>query len=146
MAPREATLRFGAATCASARRRATTFPPKQDHEPPSPARGVPCPVDMPRGPRCVAEVSAMASGRARRIPLPSNVSAADPNNAEFFGTGDQFFINQNFILSLEIFKGNTAFRPRDWEFRITPVVNFTYLDVQETGVVNIDVRRGTTRR
>jgi hypothetical protein len=82
----------------------------------------------------------------RRIPLPSNVSAADPDRAEFFGTGDQFFVSQNFILSLELFKGNTAFRPRDWEFRITPVVNFTYLDVQETGVVNIDVRKGTTRR
>src|SRR5207245_10477711 len=34
----------------------------------------------------------------RRIPLPSNVSAAKPGKAEFFGTGDQIFFNQNFIL------------------------------------------------
>jgi hypothetical protein len=82
----------------------------------------------------------------RRIPLPSNVAAADPGKAEFFGSGDQIFLNQNVILSLEFFKGDTAFRPRDWELRITPVFNLTYLNVKETGVVNIDVRKGTTRR
>jgi len=82
----------------------------------------------------------------RRIPLPSNVSAANPGRADFFGSGDQIFFNQNFILSLEFFKGDTAFRPRDWELRITPVFNITYLNAKETGVVNIDVRQGTTRR
>ncbi|MBI3780017.1 MAG: hypothetical protein HY278_03000 [candidate division NC10 bacterium] len=81
----------------------------------------------------------------RRIPLPSNVSAANPDRAEFFGSGDQFFLNQNFIFSFELFHGDTAFKPRDWEFRITPVFNINYLSVQETGVVNIDVREGTMR-
>jgi hypothetical protein len=81
----------------------------------------------------------------RRIPLPSNVSANRPNSDEFFGEGDQLFYNQNFIFSLEIFKGDTAFRPRDWEFRLTPIINLNYLDTRETGVVNIDVRDGTTR-
>jgi hypothetical protein len=82
----------------------------------------------------------------RRIPLPSNVSAADPGKHDFFGSGDQMFFNQNLIFSLEFFKGDTAFRPRDWEFRITPVLNLTYLNAKETGVVNIDVRAGTTRK
>jgi hypothetical protein len=93
-------------------------------------------------------VSAISDSLAefRRIPLPSNVSAADPGQDEFFGSGDQIFLNQNFILSLEFFKGDTAFRPRDWEFRITPVVNVNYLNAKETGVTNIDVREGTTRQ
>lgn len=81
----------------------------------------------------------------RRIPVPSNVSAADPKQAEFFGSGDQILFNQNWILSLEFFKGDTAFKPRDWEFRLTPVFNLSYLNAKETGVVNIDVREGTTR-
>jgi hypothetical protein len=80
----------------------------------------------------------------RRIPLPSNVSAADPGKHDFFGSGDQIFFSQNVVLSFEFFKGDTAFRPRDWEFRITPVFNLTYLNAKETGVV--DVRKGTTRR
>ncbi len=81
----------------------------------------------------------------REIPVPSNVSADEPDSAEFFGSGDQIFLNQNFILSLELFHGDTAFKPRDWEFRITPVFNINYLDVQETGIVDIDVREETTR-
>jgi hypothetical protein len=81
----------------------------------------------------------------RRIPLPSNVAADDPGRAEFFGKGDQLFFNHNLILSLEIFRGDTAFKPRDWEFRITPVFSVNYLDTRETGVVNVDVREGTTR-
>jgi len=81
----------------------------------------------------------------RRIPLPSNVSANEAGRAEFFGPGDQLFFNQNFIISLEFFKGDTAFRPRDWELRITPVFNVNYTDARNTGVVDIDPRQGTTR-
>ena len=81
----------------------------------------------------------------RRIPLPSNVSASEPRRAEFFGPGDQLYFNQNFIVSLEFFKGDTAFRPRDWELRVTPVFNVNYLDARNTGVVDVDVRQGTTR-
>jgi hypothetical protein len=81
----------------------------------------------------------------RRVPVPSNASAAQPSRAEFFGSGDQIFVNQNFILSFSFFKGDTAFRPRDWEIRVTPVFNLSYLDTRETGVVNVDVRKGTTR-
>jgi hypothetical protein len=81
----------------------------------------------------------------RRIPASSNISAAEPGSTEFFGSGDQFFLNQNFILSLELFHGDTAFKPRDWAFRVTPVFNINFLKTQETGIVNIDVREGTSR-
>lgn len=81
----------------------------------------------------------------RSVPTPSNVSAARAGEFDFFGRGNQIFLNSYAIASLEIFKGDTAFRPRDWEFRITPVFNMAYLEAEETGVVNIDVRRGTTR-
>jgi hypothetical protein len=81
----------------------------------------------------------------RRIPTASGVSAADPDNADNFGNGDQIFLNHNFILSLSIFKGDTAFKPRDWEFRATGVFNFNFLKANERGVVNMDVREGTAR-
>jgi len=82
---------------------------------------------------------------ARRIPTASGVSAANPNSADVFGGGDQLFLSQNFILSFELFKGDTAFRPRDWAFRATGVYNFNYLHAQENGAVNIDVREGIAR-
>jgi hypothetical protein len=82
---------------------------------------------------------------ARRLPTPSNVSSAEPDSADVFGNGDQLLVNHNFIVSMELFKGDTAFKPRDWELRLTGVFNFNYLKTNENGVVNIDVREGTDR-
>ncbi|HTO57931.1 MAG TPA: hypothetical protein VMJ74_09045 [Pseudomonadales bacterium] len=81
----------------------------------------------------------------RRVPVPSNVSAASPGAYQFFGRGDQLFVDQNFPLSVSVFHGDAAFKPRDWELRVTPVFNVNYLDAAENGLVNIDVRDGTTR-
>jgi hypothetical protein len=82
---------------------------------------------------------------ARRVPTASGVSAANPDSADVFGNGDQLLLNHNFIVSLELFKGDTAFKPRDWELRLTGVFNFNFLQTHENGVVNVDVREGTAR-
>ncbi len=81
----------------------------------------------------------------RRVPVPSNVSAARPGSTEFFGRGEQILLQQTFRLSFDLFHGDTAFRPVDWRIRVTPAVNVNYLMVRELGIVNIDVRKGTTR-
>lgn len=81
----------------------------------------------------------------RRLPTPSNVSSARPGSSDFFGKGQQFFLDQLFIFSFDLFHGDTSFRPVDWRIRITPAVSLNYLDVQELGIVNVDVRKGTTR-
>lgn len=81
----------------------------------------------------------------RRLPVPSNVSAARPGSQEFFGRGEQFFVAETFRLTTDLFHGDTAFRPFDWRLRVTPAVNLNYLRATENGVVNIDVRRGTNR-
>jgi len=72
-------------------------------------------------------------------------STVDPYQAEFFGNSQQYFYNQNFKFSLDLFHGNAAFKPVDWRVKITPVFNLNYLDVNELGVVGPDVRAGTTR-
>lgn len=82
---------------------------------------------------------------ARKLPTPQGVSRERSGSAEFFGEGRQLFFNQNFVFSFEFFKGSTAFRPRDWAVRVTPVVNVNLLDVQERNAVRLDVRGGTTR-
>lgn len=82
---------------------------------------------------------------ARKLPTPQGISRERASSAEFFGRGRQLFFNQNFVTSFELFQGSTAFRPRDWAVRVTPVFNVNYLDVQERGVVNLDVRNKTTR-
>ncbi len=82
----------------------------------------------------------------RRLPVPSGQSTARPGSPQFFGRGGQFFLDQTFRFTFDLFHGDTtAFRPVDWRIRITPAANINYLAARENGVVNIDVRNGTTR-
>jgi hypothetical protein len=81
----------------------------------------------------------------RRLPTPTDVSSARPGSSEFFGNGGQVFLDQTFAFSFDLFHGDTSFRPVDWRIRVTPVVSLNYLAVQELGVVNVDVTKGTTR-
>ncbi len=81
----------------------------------------------------------------RRVPASTAVSSADPDSNNFFGRPENFFFNQTVQVSFEMFKGQTTFQPRAWAFKISPTFNVNYLNARENGVVNIDVRRGTTR-
>jgi hypothetical protein len=82
---------------------------------------------------------------ARKLPTPSNVAAAGAGANLFFGSGEQILVNQNFILTFELFRGLSAFKPRDFEFRFTPVFNFNYIDTRETTIVSPDPRESTSR-
>ena len=81
----------------------------------------------------------------RRVPTPSNVSAAGPGSASFFGKPGQFFVNNNVAASVDLFQGLTAFKPFDWRVKATFIGNVNYLNVRENGIVNPDVRKGTNR-
>jgi hypothetical protein len=81
----------------------------------------------------------------RRVPTPSGVSTAQPGSADFFGRGEQFFLDQTLRFTFDLFHGDASFKPVDWRIRITPEVSLNYLDVQELGIVSPDVREGTTR-
>ncbi len=74
------------------------------------------------------------------IPIPSGVSAARPNSSEFFGRGDQTVINTNTSLTVDIFRGETSFKPVEWLFRIQPVFNTNYVSGYETNVISPDPR------
>jgi hypothetical protein len=81
----------------------------------------------------------------RRLPTPSNIGTASPGESQFFGRPYQFFTSNDVSLSLDLFHGDTSFRPIDWRIRLTPVANFNYLATQENGIVNVNVLNGTSR-
>lgn len=82
----------------------------------------------------------------RRLPIGSGVSTADPRSAEFFGDGSQFFTTPRATLSAELFKGQTAFRPKTWALKAGGAFDLNYLRLRENNGVNVDVREGKTRR
>ena len=82
----------------------------------------------------------------RRVPTPVAPQVSRGGDAlDTFGDSDQFLFNDNLILALILFKGDTVFRPPDYELHITPVFNFNHTEVEELRVLNIDPREGETR-
>jgi hypothetical protein len=82
----------------------------------------------------------------QRTPIPSNVSSARPGSAEFFGKPEVLAVNHIMQFTFEMFKGDSTFRPRSWAIKISPTFSLpNFVRARENGVVNIDVRRGTTR-
>jgi hypothetical protein len=83
----------------------------------------------------------------RQVPTPTTPfeSTGDPNSEEFFGDPDQFFLLNNMILSVDLVHGDCAFKPVDWRIKITQFFNINHLVVDELGIVNPDVRKGTAR-
>ena len=82
----------------------------------------------------------------RRVPTPTgNAGTNDPNALDQFGETKQSVFNQNLIVSVSLIKGDTAFRPPDWEFRVTPVVNYNRVEVEEKGFLKANPGRSETR-
>ncbi len=82
---------------------------------------------------------------ARDLPTPSGVSSEEPGSFPFFGHGQQVVANQNIVITADLFKGLTVFRPADWRFRATLIGNINYANIRETGGLSTDVRRGSDR-
>ena len=83
---------------------------------------------------------------ARSIPTP--VAAATPPSGgaiDLPGEPAQNAFTQNLIVETVLYKGNTVFRPPDWEFRFLPVFNLTSVKVEEAGVLNVDTTADTRR-
>lgn len=81
-----------------------------------------------------------------RVPTPvSAIAATRPGSNNTFGRYGQSFFSQQEIVTLSLIEGNTAFKPPDFELRLTPVFNFNHTSVGELGVININPQAGTIR-
>ncbi len=80
--------------------------------------------------------SAQLEVEARSLPTASGISSAQPGGVEFFGKSDQLALQNNFGLSLDLFKGETAFKPIEWAIHLQPVINLNYTFARETGVIS----------
>ena len=82
---------------------------------------------------------------SRTLPTPSGVSAVKPTSITIFGKDNQNLFNENVIASLDLFQGDTAFKPIEQRYKVTLIGNLNYLHLRENGLVKPDVRRGTSR-
>jgi hypothetical protein len=82
----------------------------------------------------------------RRLPTPVGAqSTLRPGSLGQFGNGAQSTLAQTVIVSLSLIKGDTVFRPPDYEIRLVPVVNVNRTRTEELRAVNADPGRGSIR-
>jgi len=72
-------------------------------------------------------------------------STSRPHSYDFFGNPSQFVYNQNFRLDMNLFHGDAAFKPIDWQIHLTPIFNINNFAANELAQVNPDVLNGTSR-
>ncbi len=80
-----------------------------------------------------------------RNPTPIGISTREPLGDVFFGENNRLVNNSFARLSVELYGGQTAFRPRDWEVKATAVFNLNFTQLKEFNGLNINVRKGDTR-
>ena len=72
----------------------------------------------------------------RSFPLPvGGPVSARPNSLNTFGSPKTEIWAQTFALETVLYKGNTTFKPPDWEFRFTPAFNVTRVSADERGLL-----------
>jgi hypothetical protein len=82
----------------------------------------------------------------RRLPTPvAGTIGQTPGASDVFGHGRQAALAQNIIMSLGLVKGDTTFRPPDYELRFVPVYNINHARVQEFGVLRANPADGDSR-
>jgi len=84
----------------------------------------------------------------RSIPTPNGVQAnRDAGRLDAFSEGDdQNLYSQNIITSFSLIKGDTTFRPPDWEFRFTGITNLNYATSEAEGLLEADPTNDQERR
>lgn len=82
----------------------------------------------------------------RDVPTPVGVqSAANAGDLDLLGGTSQSQLLQNLAMELVWYKGDTVFKPPDYEFRLTPVFNYNRTRLDEILGVNVDPADGRTR-
>jgi hypothetical protein len=82
----------------------------------------------------------------RTIPTPVGAqSTEDPDSNDIFGDIEQTILAQTFLAGLVYYKGNTTFKPPEYEYRLTLAFNYNRVDVGDRRVLQIDPRLGDTR-
>ncbi|MDT0633498.1 hypothetical protein [Spectribacter hydrogenoxidans] len=82
----------------------------------------------------------------REVPTPVGVqSTRSAGDLDLLGGTSQQQLLQNLAVELVYYKGNTVFKPPDYEFRFTPVFNYNYTRLDEILNTNVDPANGNTR-
>jgi hypothetical protein len=83
---------------------------------------------------------------ARRLPTPVGPqSGSGAGSLDVFGQGRQSTFSQNLVVAAAVIKGNTTFKPPDYEIRAALALNYNRSEAREVRALNIDPGEGRIR-
>jgi hypothetical protein len=82
----------------------------------------------------------------RSFPTPVSIQTTQrPGSLDVFGQADSALYTQTFIVGADIYKGSTAYKPPEIEFRFAVAMNVNYAQVSERRVLSVDPAAPTHR-
>ena len=82
----------------------------------------------------------------REVPTPVAIATSQgPGALDVVGDPEQTMFTQNLSVETVLYKGETVFKPPDYEFRFLPVFNLTRVEVGEAGFLKVDPTAPLTR-
>lgn len=82
----------------------------------------------------------------RDVPTPVGIqSSGSAGDLDLYGGSSQSQFIENLAVELVYYKGDTVFRPPDYEFRLTPVFNYNATKLEEILGVDVDPAEGDSR-
>ena len=83
---------------------------------------------------------------SRRLPIPVGAQSSQrAGSTGTFGGTDQLALVETVILSASLIKGDTTFKPPDYEFKFAGAFNVNHTRLQEVRVLNVNPQKGVTR-
>ena len=82
----------------------------------------------------------------RRFPVPvSPQGTASSGELDVIGDGDQTVFAETLIAGVVYYKGDTVFRPPDWEYRLTLAAQYNHVETEQARLLRADPDEGTDR-
>ena len=81
----------------------------------------------------------------RSTPVPVGIQTGEPGSLDVFGDTEQLLFSETLLTSISLIKGDTAYRPPDFELRLTPAFNFNRTQAEENRFLFASPGRGKTR-
>ncbi|HCC43683.1 MAG TPA: hypothetical protein DEQ32_04765, partial [Gammaproteobacteria bacterium] len=79
----------------------------------------------------------------RRFAIPVGVSTTSRTGSlDTMGRGETTIFAETLIIENVFYKGNTVFKPPDWEFRFTPAFQVNQVHADEIGVLRVNPEQG----
>ena len=92
------------------------------------------------------EAESITKIETKKVPIPSSPFTRDAGNEEFFGNFHVRGQSQEFLLTADLFHGETSFKPVDWRVLVKGATMQNYAASEENMALYADPSRGKTRR